>query len=211
MECEEIQAALSARLDGEQARLADDVVDAHLDACADCQAWFDQAVSLNRSLLIAPAAPREEPTDLAERILDTVEPQRRRWERRRRIAGATARALLVVLSLGYVAWGIADLQGVAGDAAAAHLAFAVGLLWAAWRPQVAISIAPIYGAVAMFSAGFATRELVVGSFTGGDVARLVLMFAAAAALAVVGFTRDGIVQAWRALAGKPVSQLPPLR
>ena len=54
MECEEIRAALSARLDGEQASIADEVIDAHLGACEECRAWYERAVRLNRALTVGP-------------------------------------------------------------------------------------------------------------------------------------------------------------
>ena len=56
MDCQDVRAALSARLDGEPSGADDDVVDAHLDACDECRAWFEKAVALNRSLLMGPAA-----------------------------------------------------------------------------------------------------------------------------------------------------------
>ncbi|MDO5731101.1 zf-HC2 domain-containing protein [Corynebacterium sphenisci] len=233
MDCEEVRAALSARLDGEDAPGEDDVVDAHLDACADCRGWFEKAVAVNRSLLMGPAAepPGVDFAELSERILTTVEPQRRRRERAWRLVAGAARGVLIAFGLAYVVWGIGDLAaagrllggaagaaaedpgaGYAVDAAALRLALAAGLFWAAWRPQVAAAMAPVYGAAAMFSGGFATRELVLGAADAADLARLALMFATAGVLTVVwlgGYTPRAIAEAWRAAAGLPVAGVPP--
>lgn len=243
MECEVVRAALSARLDGEASGVDDDVVDAHLSACADCRAWFDQAVRLNRSLLIGPADDKEqklpdvslpfddepaEPdfTALSEKILSTVEPERRRRERSWRLVAGTARALLVVLGALYLAWGVSLIGDVgtylpegmavsesdpvvslALDAAAFRFALAVGMFWAAWRPRAAMGMAPLYGAAAMFSAGFATRDIIVGVFGLTDFAQIALLMASAVALVVVwigSFGPTAIAQAWRGASGRPL-------
>lgn len=237
MECEQVRAALSARLDGEDSGYDDDVVDAHLDACDECRAWFEQAVALNRSLLVGPARGAEMPdfTDLSEKILSTVEPERRRRERTWFMVTAGARMLLVVLGLLHVWWGIGMLAGAGealfpaddvpasavdelGDAAAAsvdaaalRLAFAVGLFWSAWRTKAAMGMAPVYGAAAMFSIGFATRGLVLGSVGVADVAGLLLMAVSALALVLVwlgAYTPAAMAEAWRAASGRPVRGLP---
>jgi len=102
MDCEEVRAALSARLDGEPSGHDDDVVDAHLDACDDCRAWFEKAVALNRSLLMGPAQGAATPdfSDLSERILSTVEPERRRRERTWFMVTGGARLLLMKCDAG---------------------------------------------------------------------------------------------------------------
>lgn len=284
MECEDVRTALSARLDGEPSGVDDDVVDAHLDACDECRAWFEKAVALNRSLLIGPAeGPAAVPADgtagapgsrggaaaggfggpgsrtalpdaadmaaLSERILSTVEPQRRRRERTWTVVAGSARVLLVVLGVFHLAWGVTLLLGAGGvmaqlpvdpalldpatgevaggavggaealedliapsiDAAAMRMAFAVGMFWAAWRPRAAMGMTPVYGAAAMFSIGFATRDLVLGTLDFGDVAGLALMAVSAIALGLVwlgGYTPSAMAQAWRAAAGRPVRGLP---
>ena len=45
IDCARVQAALSARLDGEDKGVPDDVVDAHLSGCVECQAFFEQAAA----------------------------------------------------------------------------------------------------------------------------------------------------------------------
>lgn len=242
MDCSDVRAALSARLDGEPSGVDDDVVDTHLAACDDCRAWFDRAVALNRSLLMGPA-PGERPElhdvpghpdldALSERILSTVEPERRRRERSWTLMSVGGRVILVILGVLYLAWGVVLLAGagahpdpaqagdvrswtdaarLAADAAALRFAFAVGLFWGAWRPRAAMGMAPVYGAAATFSAGFAAVSLVLGQIDAAGVAALVLQFAAAAVLAAVwlgGYTPQALAQAWRAAAGRSIRGLP---
>ena len=74
-----------------------------------------------------------------------------------------------------------------------------------------MGMAPVYGAAAMFSFGFATRELVLGSLRVLDVAGLLLMAVSALALVVVwlgAFTPAAMAQAWRAASGRPVRGFP---
>ena len=153
MNCDEVRAALSARLDGEPSGVDDDVVDAHVDACADCRAWFDRAVALNRSLLMGPAhepgdarddgspppgsAPAAGPEPLraahdvpehpdlealSERILSTVEPERRRRARFWMTMSVGGRVVLIILGVLYVIWGV----GLLIDAGAAASGTAAG-------------------------------------------------------------------------------------
>ncbi|WP_295627871.1 zf-HC2 domain-containing protein [uncultured Corynebacterium sp.] len=281
MKCEDVRAALSARLDGEPSGADDDVVDAHLDACDECRAWFEKAVALNRSLLMGPAREPGEPGKpssrtgaagapgapgapgmpaaadmdaLSERILSTVEPERRRRERTWLFVTGSARVLLVLLGVFHLLWGIELLLGTGGamsqaaldaggangagagaddagagaeaaaaaaaldeliapsvDAAAIRMAFAVGMFWAVWRPRAAMGMTPVYGAAAMFSIGFATRDLVLGNLGVTDVAGLALMAVSAIALGLVwlgGYTPTAMAQAWRAASGRPVRGLP---
>lgn len=114
MECEEIRAALSARLDGEPASIADEVIDAHLGACEDCRTWYEQAVRLNRALKVGPAdgMPDISTDDLSERILVSIEPERRRRERAWLLMAGTARGVLIALGLCWAVWGIATLVDV---------------------------------------------------------------------------------------------------
>ena len=74
----QVQAAISAQLDGEHSDLAEDVIDAHLESCAECRAFRDKAAALSRSLrFVEPAeSGMAPPTDLSEVILAGVDPER---------------------------------------------------------------------------------------------------------------------------------------
>lgn len=116
MECQDVRAALSARIDGEAPRPGwdDDVVDAHLAGCAECTAWYAKAMMLNRSLKVRPVqedAPAGPSPDFAETFLAAVPkealPVRRPWA----VASlAMARIGLVVLAAVYIVWAIVLLH-----------------------------------------------------------------------------------------------------
>ena len=76
---------------------------------------------------------------------------------------------------GVAAEALDEMVAPSVDAAAIRMAFAVGMFWAAWRPRAAMGMTPVYGAAAMFSIGFATRDLVLGTLQFIDVAALALM------------------------------------
>lgn len=251
MECEDVRAALSARLDGEPTNVDDDLLDAHLSACESCRAWYEQAISLNRALSLGPTSEIDlSNVDFSEEILLQVEPERRRRERTWLLMAGTARGVLVILGIAWSAWavmtivgaesmlvsdqslpnevplggrdgsGVATVDPLAVGAtlsiqlAAIRLALGVGLFWAAWRPRAAMGMAPVYGAVAMFSIGFGIRDVIVGAQAAISLMGMVLMALSAVALAMVwlgGYTPAALAQAWRAASGLPVAGVPIVR
>lgn len=50
VDCSAIQAALSAKLDGEPTGLDDAVIEAHLANCEECRNYYNRAAELNRML-----------------------------------------------------------------------------------------------------------------------------------------------------------------
>lgn len=248
MECEDVRAALSARIDGEPTNVDDDPLDAHLSACEACRTWYEQAISLNRALSLGPTSDIDlSNVDLTDQILLQVEPERRRRERTWMLMAGTARGLLVILGIAWAAWAVITVVGAqsiavsdqtlpsevalnSGDGAgvatvdplavgaalsiqlaATRLALAVGLFWAAWRPRAAMGMAPVYGAVAMFSIGFGIRDVIVGAQAAISLMGMVLMVLSAVSLAMVwlgGYTPAALAQAWRAASGLPVSGVP---
>lgn len=205
IDCNQVQAALSARLDGEASGIDDDIVDAHLSGCPACQEYFDRVTALSRMLTFhdAAAADQLQAPDLSAEILAGIEPVRRRQAARIALSAATVRVLLALLGGAYVAWAVALLTGVmalatgglptgtllstddplvAGllfDAAAFRIAMAFGLFFAAWRPQSAAGLFPVFGGLFMFSLGFAVRDLVLGFASASDVFGIALMFVTA--------------------------------
>lgn len=116
MECQDVRAALSARIDGEALRPGwdEDVIDAHVAGCTECQQWYASAVMLNRSLRVHPVS--EEAVagpapDFAEAFLAAVPqealPVRKSWA----VASlALARVGLVVLAAVYIVWAVVLLR-----------------------------------------------------------------------------------------------------
>lgn len=203
--CAQVQAALSARLDGEPSGVDDDIVDAHLSGCSDCQEFFERATALSRMLTFQDTATMDQlqAPDLSAEILAGVEPVRRRQAARIALSGVAVRVLLAVLGVTYVAWAVALLTGVVAlatgglpsgtllssddpvlagllfDAAAFRIALAFGLFFAAWRPNSAAGLFPVFGALLMFSLGFAVRDMVLGFASASDIFGIGLMLVTA--------------------------------
>ena len=193
-----MRAALSARLDGETPDLPDDVIDAHLEACEDCQHWYTTVTALGRSLSISPLADKPDPavaasdaTQVANRVLAAAEtmPIVTSGLSKRQLPMTIARVALLLLALAYFSWAgmllfatphpedpsITDANGpllnrLIMDAAVGKFALAIGLGCAAARPKTASAMLPIYLAQWAFGAGFATREVVMG-FVGSTASR----------------------------------------
>ncbi|WP_257158871.1 zf-HC2 domain-containing protein [Corynebacterium cystitidis] len=182
----EIQQALSARIDGEPTGLDDAVVDAHVANCAQCKAYWDKALSLSQTLAFVDVdggmAP---PKDLTDSIMAGVEPEWRRFARRRHMALLLGRLGLVALGLWTLVWalitvaqsgpllGTTTANGVLDpvadphtgalllQAASVRFGFALALLLCAWRPSQIPGVTMIAGSVFAFTLGFAVRDYLV--------------------------------------------------
>ncbi len=219
---DQVQAALSARLDGEPTGISDDVVDAHVAGCAECRAFWERALTLGQTLDLAGMqdSRREElaAPDLSEVILAGVEPQWRRSANTRFIGLALSRVLLVLIGVIWVVWSVRLLGDAGGltpmgadgrtltpdadprsarlmaEGAAFRLALAFGVFTAAWKPGLVSGMLPIVGALWTFLLGFTVRDVIVGAATGGQIAGLVLLLATAATLAWAWLTDHGYLQ-----------------
>lgn len=72
MDCAQVRAVLSARLDGEDSGSEDTIADAHLGECAQCQQWFAAAADLGRRLrvgVVSDAGPQASADDLIQQLL----------------------------------------------------------------------------------------------------------------------------------------------
>ena len=98
----DIQAALSARIDGEDSHLDDDIVDAHLAECSECQKFWEQSLRMSRSLNVA--GDMTPPEDLTELIYAGVEPEFQRVSARRVLLMSICRVVLVLLAVIYLVW-----------------------------------------------------------------------------------------------------------
>ncbi|HIW91204.1 MAG TPA: zf-HC2 domain-containing protein [Candidatus Corynebacterium avicola] len=109
-----------------------------------------------------------------------------------------------------------DFARLVVDAAAVRFALAAGLLWGALRPAAGPGLLPVFIALWGFTAGFATRDVVLGLMDGEvDVAQilgLLLHLAACAALVSVWLARHHAVaplrQSLRMLSARPVGYSP---
>ncbi|AGF71895.1 zf-HC2 domain-containing protein [Corynebacterium halotolerans] len=219
---DQVQAALSARLDGEPSGLPDDVVDAHVAGCGECRAFWERSLTLNHTLSLAGMqdSQREELTapDLSETILAGVEPEWRRSANVRFIGLSVSRVLLVLIGVAYVVWSVRLLGATGGltavgsdgatlapdadpqraqllaEGAAFRLALAFGLFTAAWKPRLVVGMLPVVGALWTFMFGFTIRDVIVGTAGGGQVVGLVLLLVTALAMGWVWLTDHGYLQ-----------------
>ncbi|NLF90160.1 MAG: hypothetical protein GX570_02255 [Corynebacterium marinum] len=228
---DQVQAALSARLDGEPSPLDDDVVDAHLTGCAQCRQFQEEAVALSRRLrFIEPADGGMAPPDLSELIIAGVEPEWRRTANSRMVGLAVSRILLIVAGLIWVVWGV-QLLGDAGgltpvsddgvvaldsdprtasllvDAAAFRLSLALGLFTIAWKPRLVSGLVTVVAALWTFMFGFVVRDLVLDTVAGPQLVGLGLLLFTAVGMVWTWLNHHGYVTlraVWRELAAKPV-------
>ncbi|AKK10710.1 zf-HC2 domain-containing protein [Corynebacterium uterequi] len=229
---DEIQSAISARLDGEPAGLDDAVIDAHVQACPECSAFQTRAAHLSAALMYveSPHDGMSPPPDLADTILAGVDPQWRRGMASRRAWLATARVVLVVLAVLYAVWAVRTVGATDGvapvgadgltldpqahpetvraliETAGLRFSLAVGLAMCAWRPQLIAGFIVIPATLAAFLVGFTARDVVLGWFAPGQLLSLVVLVVTVFTLVAAWVADQGLVvsQAWRALRSDPL-------
>ena len=201
---DEIQTALSARIDGEPTGIADEILDAHLSGCEECQQFQRRALSLTKSMHQASVSTDAEmvpPQQLTENILAGVEPAWRRSARRAELNTIIARLTLLICGIGFGIWAVVQVVASGGlipqslDVHDPHLATALmegaalragvslGLLTAAWRPYWAAGVMPVVGAMGMFLTGFTIRDVVLGVATGEQILLIGMLIISALATA----------------------------
>jgi predicted anti-sigma-YlaC factor YlaD len=151
MTCMQFHQAISARLDGEDPGLDDEVVYSHLAACASCRSFAHDADVLHRTVRLsaAPAMPDLTPGILAaigaEATVDT-EPD----------ANAALRWILVAIGIAQIAIAIPALIFGTDAGLPVHtarhigsfdVALGVGFLYAAWKPSRIPGLLPVVAAL----------------------------------------------------------------
>ena len=164
---------ISAAIDGEVDPATLGHVDAHVESCADCLEWRTRAHALRRSLALTPA--RAE-TDLTAVILARAGvPDVGRGEWIRALLGAIALTLILVnlplLITGSAAG--ADTH-VGRHLGAFGVALAIGLGFAALRPERALGMLPLAGALGATLAVTAVIDTATGASTMLSEARHVV-------------------------------------
>lgn len=155
----DIQAALSARIDGEDSHLDDDIVDAHLAECSECQKFWEQSLRMSRSLNVA--GDMTPPEDLTELIYAGVEPEFQRVSARRVFLLSMCRVVLVLLAVIYLVWA-GRILGTDLESASVRVGIAAALLFVSWKPSQIPGVLLIIGAMFGFSIGFAVLEAITG-------------------------------------------------
>lgn len=169
---EEVQAALSARIDGEKAELDDAIVDAHVSGCAECRAFLDRSLALSESLSQPLSGDTDDamapPQDLSSAILAGVDNEWRRFARRREIGMAVGRLMLSAMAVVWVLWAVRLIlsggeEPVVASSASVRFGVALALGFTAWRPQQIPGVLLIVGTMFTFTVGFAVRDFVLGT------------------------------------------------
>lgn len=174
---DEIQAALSARLDGEPLLIDASVVDAHLAQCEECQRFWERSIALGRSLDLADVDAAVAPPDLSEVILAGVSDPWRKLAQRRMVTLAIGRVALVAMALVWAAWAVMPVANagapdpVSTSSAAVRFGVALALGLSAWRPSQVPGVLLVVGTMFTFTTGFAVRDAIlsVGEFSAGVV------------------------------------------
>ena len=195
---DEIQTAISARLDGEQPHVTDDVIDAHVAVCEECRSFQNRAAMLSRQLSFAqsPSSGMAPPDDLSDRILAEVEPEWRRHASRRIVGLTISRILLIILAIVQVIWAISLVRASGGlapisvdgstldpqaqpeqmsllvESAGLRFALAMGLIMSAWRPHLIGGFAIVPATLTAFLLGFTARDVLLGAADAQQIALL---------------------------------------
>ena len=99
----EVQAALSARIDGEDTGLDNTVIDAHLDHCPECSSFWERSLALSRSLSFVEAdGSMAPPEDLSDVIYAGVETEFHKLASRRLLGLSIGRVILAILALSLI-------------------------------------------------------------------------------------------------------------
>ena len=156
MNCDESRDAISARLDGEEPGQPEAALDTHLAGCPSCRAFALGAGEVHRALRVRPA---EAVPDLSAAILQAAP----RADEDGAPVAAGARPIVAWLRYGLTVVGVTMLalsmpSLVMHDSGAAihltrelsawDLAFAAGLLFAAWQPARARGLLPMAAVLA---------------------------------------------------------------
>ena len=179
MDCDRIQLALSARLDGEEPGVPDDVLEAHLPDCAACRQWLREAEQVTRTVRLQSVAV----PDLTAAILASARdsgtlplpgrtpgPLRTPTTVRLRWALGVLAALQLVLAVPDLLGGIGHDAHAGREVAAFDVALAVGLLIAAWYPEHARVFAPVVATLVLCFVTISAMDILQGVVSPGRVA-----------------------------------------
>lgn len=147
MTCSPYRDAISARLDGEQMGMDEATLDAHLLDCPTCAAFASGSAQLHRASRLRTA---DDVPDLVGVVLARVEtPKRSRpeWARYALFAVAFSQLLLALPAL-LLGDSLGASVHIARELGSWDVALAIGLLYAAWRPERAAGLLPFAAALA---------------------------------------------------------------
>ncbi|MEH1097908.1 zf-HC2 domain-containing protein [Micromonospora sp. CPCC 205561] len=168
MTCDDVRAALSARLDGEDAWAASAVLDAHVESCPTCRAWLARAEQVTRLVRVqAVAVPDLTASVLAAVAADSLAPGRVRTATRAArcqvlrvaVAAAAVAQLTIALPVLLAGLGVTLDPHTSREMASFDVALAVGFALAAWRPERARAFVPVALVLAVCLAGTSAVDI----------------------------------------------------
>ena len=166
-----MQEGLSAELDGEDPGISRDLMNAHLDKCASCQAWSASASAIHRRLRVSAAT---DIPDLTPAILAAIG----RDDRQPQSTNPGKQACRFILACcGFLQLTAALPVFLGADTGPVHLdhelgswdiALALGLLFAALRPERSWGMLPLVSAIVAMLTTTAVIDATSGhtSFSG---------------------------------------------
>lgn len=171
--CVSVRESISARLDGEQALLDDDVVRRHLAGCVGCREFEDGALRVDLAVAAVRARPVRDGT--ADVLVGAAAARGARAPER-------LRGLLALAALAQLVLAVTTLTGLAGEHLAADLAVyelaaAGGLAAVAWRPGLAAGLLPTVALAAVAGLVVAVLGVVGGTGVAPELPHLVLAVA----------------------------------
>jgi predicted anti-sigma-YlaC factor YlaD len=171
MRCDDVRVGLSARLDGEDPRIAPAALDGHLAGCAGCRSWLERAEQVTRAVRVQPVRVPDLTADVLAAVAadqathdrpgaEADTPGRRdvprggagappdlRAARRQILRVAVGAAAVAQLALALPVLlgglGVADDPHTGREMASFDIALAVGFALAAFRPQRARAFVPV--------------------------------------------------------------------
>jgi predicted anti-sigma-YlaC factor YlaD len=180
MECDLAREAISARIDGEDAGLPDDVLDAHLASCAACQDWQQRAHGVTRRARLGGSFLDH---DLSPQVLAAFPPAaaglRRLLVQRAGLAALAVAQLAMTVPLLIVGHDHDAGAHAAHELGSFDLALAIAFAVGAIRPALSAGLAWPCGIAAAGLTGTAIADLIGGQTIGADEAQhLIAVFGA---------------------------------
>jgi predicted anti-sigma-YlaC factor YlaD len=192
MRCERFREAISARIDGEDPGLPDGVLDAHLEACADCRAWQQRAHVATRHARLGGLFPGH---DLTPQVLAAVPAavtgRRRKFTQRAGLAAAAVAQLAITIPLLLLGHDHDAGSHAAHELGSFDLALAIAFAVGAVRPALAAGLAWPCAIAAAGLTGTAVVDMIGGQTPGADEAQHLVAVAGALLLIWQARTSDG--------------------
>ena len=201
MECDLAEELLSARLDDQCTAAELAALDQHLAGCAGCRQHEAALAALHRASRVRSADPVPDLSRLIMAKAHPPRPGRGEWVR---VALAVVALTQLVLALPALLLGddVGATVHVARHVGSFSVALAIGMAYAAWRPERAFGLLPSAAALAgctLLAAGFDVAGGRVGVLAESahvmDVAALVLLWLLAGAPRPSGWVRGRRI--WR--------------